>query len=204
MCFESTVVSAAFNMFCLNSHRISMGSSVSSHWERWERESSKVVRNLLPNTDGIMIALSAYLCLSVELWMLWICVWRISNALRAFTQRRISIWVLIFTTSDSLEKHIWLFKIYLHKSVFVCECVYKKREAERKKRKTPRLHSSLILKSTDKSTRLYNVGSLWKSKKLWKKNHTGFSSWHLVMLSYLSLFSSGYRHSMGYGCITAV
>lgn len=165
-----------------------------------------MVRNLLPNTDGILIALSAYLCLSVELWMLWTCVRRISNALRAFTQRRISIWVLTFTASDSLEKQIWLFRIYLCKSVFVCECVCKKREAERKNRKTPKLHSSLLLKSTDKSTCLHSVGSLWKSKKLWKKNpdHTSFTSCHLSTLSYLSLSSSGYRHRMGYDCITAL
>lgn len=88
--------------------------------ETRERESSKVVRNLLPNTDGILIALSAYLCLSVKLWMLWTCVWRISNTLRSFTQRRISMWVLIFTTLVSLEKQIWLFRVYLCK---MCMCV---------------------------------------------------------------------------------
>ena len=163
-----------------------------------------MVRNLLPNTDGILIALSAYLCLSVELWMLWTCVQRIASALRTCTRRRISIWVLIFTALDSLEKQIWLFRNYLCKSMFVCECVCKKREAERKNRKTPKLHSSLLLKSIDKRTCLYSVGSLWKSKKLWKKTHTGFTSWLLSMLSYLSLSSSGYRHSMGFDCITAV
>lgn len=89
--------------------------------ETRERESSKVVRNLLPNTDGILIALSAYLCLSVKLWMLWTCVWRISNTLRSFTQRRISMWVLIiFTTLVSPEKQIWLFRVYLWK---MCMCV---------------------------------------------------------------------------------
>lgn len=146
-----------------------MGSSVSSHWERQERESSKVVRNLLPNTDGILIALSAYLCLSVKLWMLWTCVWRISNTLRSFIQRRISMWVLIFTTLVSLEKQIWLFRVYLCKSVSVRECAYKKREVEEKNRKTPKLHSSLLFKSTDKHVCLHSVGSLWKIPKTVEK-----------------------------------
>lgn len=136
--FISTVVSAALNMFCLNSHWISMGSSVSSHWERRERESSKVVRNLLPNTDGILIALSAYLCLSVKLWMLWTCVWRISNTLRSFTQRRISMWVLIFTTLVSFEKQIWLFRVYLCK---MCICVNALIRREKFRRRTGRLQN---------------------------------------------------------------
>lgn len=152
-------------MFCLNSHRISMGSSVSSHWERRERERAAKWLEIFCQTQMVSWLLFQPTC--VCLWSCGCCgrVWRISNTLRSFTQRRISMRVLIFTTLVSLEKQIWLFRVYLCKSVSVRECAYKKREVEEKNRKTPKLHSSLLFKSTDKRVCLHSVGSLWKIPK---------------------------------------